>query len=248
VAEAAPALRLEAVRKRYGAHAALDGVTLEVREGERVVVIGPSGSGKSTLLQLANGLERPDEGRVLLLGRELPARGDPPPALRAECGMVFQAFHLFPHLSVLENVALAPRLVRGLSREDAEARARALLAKVGVAEKADAAPSRLSGGEKQRVAIARALAMQPRLLLFDEPTSSLDPEMVHEVLEVMRALAAEGMTMVVVTHEMGFARRVADRVVFLDKGRVVCEGPPDAIFGAPPDPRLAAFLERVLAP
>jgi len=243
-----PLVRLEAASKRYGALVAVDGVSLAVARGEKVVIIGPSGSGKSTLLRLVDGLETPDEGRVLVLGHEV-APGRPlPPAARAECGLVFQQFNLFPHLTALGNVTLAPRKVRGLAPAEAEARARELLARVGVLDKADAYPAALSGGQKQRVAIARALAMQPRILLFDEPTSALDPEMVGEVLDVMQALARDGMTMLVVSHEMGFARRVADRVVFMDGGRKVCEGPPAGMFGAPPDPRLQGFLARVLHP
>jgi ABC-type polar amino acid transport system ATPase subunit len=240
------AVRLSGVTKRFGETAAVEDVSLEVAAGEKVVVIGPSGSGKSTLIQLVNGLEAPDAGEVEVLGHAVSAARPLPPALRAECGMVFQIFNLFPHLTVLENLTLAPRKVRRLTRAEAAERARPLLAKVGVLDKADRYPATLSGGEKQRVAIARALAMQPRLMLFDEPTSSLDPEMVAEVLEVMQALAADGMTMIVVTHEMGFARRVADRVVFMDRGRKVCEGGPGPLFDAPPDARLKTFLGRLL--
>ncbi|GIW73386.1 MAG: arginine ABC transporter ATP-binding protein [Planctomycetota bacterium] len=244
---APPLVALRGVSKRFGEVVAVDRAHLEIRRGEKLVVIGPSGSGKSTLIRLINGLEVADEGEVELLGQRIHAHHEPPPSLRAECGMVFQHFHLFPHLRVLDNLTLAPRHVRRLPRAEAEARARELLARVGLAGKAAAWPAELSGGEKQRVAIARALAMQPQIMLFDEPTSALDPEMVGEVLEVMRELAQGGMTMVVVTHEMGFARAVADRVVFMDAGRIVCSGPPAAMFDRPPHPRLQAFLARILS-
>ena len=224
---------------------ALDGFDLEVHEGEIVCLIGPSGSGKSTALRSINGLEHPDSGTLRVLGHEVLDPDHDMDSLRAEVGMVFQHFNLFPHMSVLENLALAPVHVRGLSREKALQRGVALLERVGIGDKAHVAPDRLSGGQKQRVAIARALAMEPRLMLFDEPTSALDPEMVGEVLQVMRDLAAR-MTMVVVTHEMGFAREVASRVAFLDKGRVLEIGPPAQIYDAPAHPRLKEFLEKVL--
>ena len=224
---------------------ALDGFDLEVHEGEIVCLIGPSGSGKSTALRSINGLEHPDQGTLRVLGLDALDPEQDMDALRAEVGMVFQHFNLFPHMSVLENLALAPVHVRGSAREAALARGRELLERVGIADKADARPDRLSGGQKQRVAIARALAMDPRLMLFDEPTSALDPEMVGEVLQVMRDLAAR-MTMVVVTHEMGFAREVASRVAFLDRGRVLEIGPPAQVFEAPRHPRLREFLEQVL--
>jgi len=231
--------------KTYGPVRALDGFGFTVREGEIVCLIGPSGSGKSTALRSFNGLERPDGGRLRVLGHDLLDEETCMDRLRAEVGMVFQHFNLFPHLTVLENLTLAPRLVRRLGAEAAAERARALLARVGIAEKADEHPDKLSGGQKQRVAIARALAMQPRLMLFDEPTSALDPEVVGEVLEVMRDVA-RSMTMLVVTHEMGFAREVATRVVFMDEGRVVEEGRPGDLFDRPQHPRTRAFLDQVL--
>ncbi|RME76192.1 MAG: amino acid ABC transporter ATP-binding protein [Planctomycetota bacterium] len=242
------AVRMQGVWRRFGDVVAVRDLDLELRFGERLVVIGPSGSGKSTLIRLINGLERASAGRIEVLGHVLEPGRAVPPVLRAECGMVFQQFHLFPHLRVIDNVALAPRRVRGLSRAEARAQALALLERVGLADRAHAWPAQLSGGQKQRVAIARALAMRPRVLLFDEPTSALDPEMVGEVLDVMRDLATGGMTMVVVTHEMGFARAVADRAIFMDEGRIVCAGRPAELFDDPPEPRLRAFLARVLHP
>jgi ABC-type polar amino acid transport system ATPase subunit len=239
-------IALRGATKRFGEVVAVRDASLEVRRGEKVVVIGPSGSGKSTLIRLVNGLELVSGGEVEALGHVIRAHEPVPPAVRAECGMVFQQFNLFPHLRVIDNVTLGPRHVRGVARADAEARARELLARVGLADKERAWPQQLSGGQKQRVAIARALAMEPAVLLFDEPTSALDPEMVGEVLEVMESLAREGMTMMVVTHEMGFARAVADRVIFMDEGRIVCEGAPAAIFDDPAEPRLQAFLGKVL--
>jgi ABC-type polar amino acid transport system ATPase subunit len=236
---------LRGVSKRFGRFTALDGITLDVAVGETLVVIGPSGSGKSTLIRCINRLEAHDAGDIVVDGftvgdtRQL-AR------IRAETGMVFQSFNLFPHLTALRNVALAPVRVRGLAWRDAEARARKLLERVGLAAHVDKYPAQLSGGQQQRVGIARALAMEPKVLLFDEPTSALDPEMVGEVLDVMQALARTGVTMVVVTHEMGFARRVADRVVFMDHGRIVASGAPAAMFDAPVEPRLRAFLQAVL--
>jgi polar amino acid transport system ATP-binding protein len=224
---------------------ALDGFDLTVTAGEILCLIGPSGSGKSTALRMINGLERPDLGTLRVLGHDLLDPEVDMDHVRADVGMVFQHFNLFPHLTVIENLALAQRLVRRRSAAEARARGLELLDRVGIADKAAEHPDRLSGGQKQRVAIARALAMDPRLMLFDEPTSALDPEMVGEVLDVMRDLAAK-MTMVVVTHEMGFAREVASRVVFMDEGRVVEEGPPDHVFGAPTHPRLRTFLEKVL--
>jgi polar amino acid transport system ATP-binding protein len=211
-----------------------------------VVVCGPSGSGKSTLIRCINGLGPVQRGEVIVDGRVLGAPDTDLRRLRAEIGVVFQALNLYPHMTALQNIALAPVIVRGQSRAEAERAARALLARVGMPEKADAFPSQLSGGQQQRVAIARALAMQPRIMLFDEPTSALDPEMITEVLDVMVGLACEGMTMVVVTHEMGFARKVADRVVFMDEGRIVEEGPPEAFFARPANPRTQAFLGKIL--
>ncbi len=225
---------------------AVDGVTTRVAKGEVVVVIGPSGSGKSTFLRCLNGLETFDSGHVIIDGMDLADRKTDINRVRREVGMVFQQFNLFPHKTVLENITLAQIVVRKRSREEAEAKARALLAKVGIAEKEAEYPSRLSGGQQQRVAIARALAMDPKVMLFDEPTSALDPEMVGEVLDVMKQLAREGMTMVVVTHEMGFAREVADRVLFMDEGKIVEEGTPQALFSNPQHERTRLFLSQVL--
>ena len=240
------AIRVEALGKRFGALEVLRDVSCAIAEGEVVCIIGPSGSGKSTLLRCMNGLEEATSGRVLVHGVPVHDRGTDLDVVRRDVGMVFQRFNLFPHKTVLENLTLAPRLLRGLSVPAARARAEALLDKVGVLDKRDAWPNQLSGGQQQRVAIARALAMQPRIMLFDEPTSSLDPEMVGEVLAVMQQLADDGMTMVVVTHEMGFARRVAHRVLFLDHGQLVEQGPPDQLFGAPREERTQKFLAREL--
>ncbi len=239
-------IELRGVVKRFGDVVALDGVDLTVRKGEVVVVIGPSGSGKSTLLRCVNALEAPDEGTVHLDGEVVLAEAAEIDRLRAEVGMVFQHFHLFPHLTTLQNVSLAPKLVRGLSEAEANERARALLERVGIAEKASVYPDMLSGGQKQRVAIARALAMEPIAMLFDEPTSALDPEMVGEVLGAMRQLAAEGMTMLIASHEMGFAREVAHRVCFMDGGVIVEEGTPQQIFDAAQRKRTREFLSKVL--
>ncbi len=245
-------LVVDAVTKRYGAEAVLDGVELSVAAGQVMVVIGPSGSGKSTLLRCLALLEPIQRGRIWFdgtmaaTGTEDPPAAVEPSALRRDVGMVFQSFNLFPHLTVLENVTLAPRRVRGLARADAEAQAIELLRRVGLEDKRDVHPQRLSGGQQQRVAIARALAMKPRLMLFDEVTSALDPELVGEVLKTMRGLAEQGMTMLVVTHEMGFARDVADDVIFMDRGAIVERAPPDRIFAAPAEPRTRAFLERLL--
>ncbi len=225
---------------------AVDGVSTRVARGEVVVVIGPSGSGKSTFLRCLNGLETFDSGHVVIDGMDLADRKTDINRVRREVGMVFQQFNLFPHKTVLENITLAQIVVRKRSREEAEAKARMLLEKVGIAEKEAEYPSRLSGGQQQRVAIARALAMDPKVMLFDEPTSALDPEMVGEVLDVMKQLAREGMTMVVVTHEMGFAREVADRVLFMDEGKIVEEGPPQALFSNPRHERTRLFLSQVL--
>jgi ABC-type polar amino acid transport system ATPase subunit len=239
-------IELRGVVKRFGDVVALDGVDLTVRKGEVVVVIGPSGSGKSTLLRCVNALEAPDEGTVHLDGEVVLAEAAEIDRLRAEVGMVFQHFHLFPHLTTLKNVSLAPKLVRGLSEAEANERARALLERVGIAEKASVYPDMLSGGQKQRVAIARALAMEPIAMLFDEPTSALDPEMVGEVLGAMRQLATEGMTMLVASHEMGFAREVAHRVCFMDGGVIVEEGTPQQIFDTPRRNRTKEFLSKIL--
>ena len=240
------AIRVEALGKRFGALEVLRDVSCAVAEGEVVCIIGPSGSGKSTLLRCMNGLEEATSGRVLVHGVPVHDHGTDLDVVRRDVGMVFQRFNLFPHKTVLENLMLAPRLLRGLSAAEARTRAEALLDKVGVLDKRDAWPNQLSGGQQQRVAIARALAMQPRIMLFDEPTSSLDPEMVGEVLAVMQQLAEDGMTMVVVTHEMGYARRVADRVLFLDQGQLVEQGAPDELFTRPREERTRQFLSKVL--
>ena len=238
-------IQITGLHKSDGPFHALRGIDLDIAAGEVVVVVGPSGSGKSTLIRCINLLEDYQGGAVLVDGEKV-VRGKALARVRAEVGMVFQSFNLFPHLSALRNVALGPLRVRGMPRRDAEERARALLAKVGLVEHADKLPGQLSGGQQQRVAIARALAMEPKVLLFDEPTSALDPEMVGEVLAVMQALAHTGVTMVIVTHEMGFARRVADRVVFMEAGLVVEQGAPEAFFSAPREPRTQAFLQAIL--
>ncbi|WP_186059931.1 amino acid ABC transporter ATP-binding protein [Burkholderia gladioli] len=238
--------------KSFGAHRVLNGIDFDIRPSQVVVVIGPSGSGKSTFLRCCNGLEQPERGTIDICGQRLVEHGTMLEdrrlnALRTEVGMVFQSFNLFPHLSVLQNITVGPRMLRGASKADAETAALALLEKVGLEHKADAMPASLSGGQKQRVAIARALAMQPRVMLFDEPTSALDPELVGEVLQVMKLLAAEGMTMLVVTHEMGFAKEVADVVIVMDGGEIVEAGPPAQIFSAPTQARTRSFLQAVLS-
>ena len=239
-------LRVEDLVKSYGGQLAVDGVSLEVRQGEVVCLIGPSGSGKSTFLRCLNALERPDSGRVLFAGESVdPGRRDIR-RLRRRMGMVFQSFNLFPHLTAMQNITLGPMKVRGWARDRAEREAMALLERVGIPEQAHKHPAQLSGGQQQRVAIARALAMQPKIMLFDEPTSALDPEMINEVLEVMRELAGTGMTMLIVSHEMGFARAVANRMVFIDAGVIVEEGPPSQIFGAPQQERTKLFLSQIL--
>lgn len=243
---AAPVISIDRVVKRFGDHTVLNEVSLDVAPGEVVVVVGPSGSGKSTLCRCINGLETIEGGSITIEGRPLPVDGRELTALRARLGMVFQQFNLFPHLTVLENVTLAPRLVSNRRTSDAEARALGLLDRVGLAAKAHDRPASLSGGQQQRAAIARALAMEPSVLLFDEPTSALDPETIHEVLDVMTSLAADGTTMLVVTHEMGFARRAADRVVFMADGCIVEEATPEAFFGAPESARAREFLSRIL--
>jgi len=240
------AIRAEAIHKRFGDNEVLRGVDLDVAPGEVVCVIGPSGSGKSTLLRCLNLLERPTAGKVFLGDDELTAPGVSVDMLRRRLGMVFQSFNLFPHRTVLDNVALAPVTVLGRDRKTARADAWELLRQVGMADKAAEHPARLSGGQQQRVAIARALAMKPEAMLFDEVTSALDPELVKDVLGVMRQLAEDGMTMVVVTHEMGFAREVGDRVVFMDEGMIVEEGVPAQVLGAPKAERTRRFLSRVL--
>ncbi|MCX7792335.1 MAG: amino acid ABC transporter ATP-binding protein [Chloroflexaceae bacterium] len=237
---------IENVSKYFGSFRALDRVNLSVEAGEVLMIIGPSGSGKSTLLRCINHLEAPDAGRIVVDGIALSNNEAHINAVRAEVGMVFQRFELFPHLTVLENICLAQQKVRRRSRRESEEIAWQLLEKVGIPEQAHKYPGQLSGGQQQRVAIARSLAMQPKIMLFDEPTSALDPEMIKEVLDVMLALAAEGMTMVVVSHEMGFARNAANRVVFMDQGRIIEQGTPEAIFGAPQHERTKLFLSRIL--
>lgn len=233
------------ISKSFGSLLVLKDISLQVKEGEVIVIIGPSGSGKSTLLRCINGLETPTTGTVTFDG--LPVRGEKNVReVRTEVGMVFQRFNLFPHLSVIENIMLAPMKVRKISKEEAYQRGIALLKKVGLVDKADYKPNALSGGQQQRVAIVRALAMKPKALLFDEPTSALDPEMVHEVLDVMKEVAEDGMTMVVVTHEMGFAREVGTRVVFLDQGVILEQGTPDEVFNHTKEDRTKAFLSQVL--
>ena len=239
-------IHIRGLHKKYGTYTALHGIDLDIREGEVVCVIGPSGSGKSTLIRCINLLEEFEPGSTLIVDGTPVARGAALQKVRAEVGMVFQSFNLFPHLTVLRNVMLAPMRVRGLPAAQAESRARDLLARVGITEQADKYPGKLSGGQQQRVAIARALAMEPKVMLFDEPTSALDPEMVGEVLDVMRALAGSGVTMMVVTHEMGFARQVADRVIFMDSGRIVEVGTPAEIFDTPREERTRNFLGAVL--
>ena len=234
------------VEKSYGDLAALRGVSLDVHEGEVVVICGPSGSGKSTFLRCINGLERIQRGDIVVDGMSVRDPRTNMKRLRAEVGMVFQSFNLYPHMTALRNITLAPLKVRGMKREEADAVAHELLRKVGIPEKAERYPSELSGGQQQRVAIARALAMRPKVMLFDEATSALDPEVIHEVLSVMLALAREGMTMVVVTHEMGFAREVAHRVVFMDEGLIVETGEPKTFFAHPHEERTKRFLEKIL--
>ena len=242
----AEVIRVEGLSKRFGSLAVLQGIDCVIESSEVVCVIGPSGSGKSTFLRCLNGLEEASGGTVRVHGVSVHDPRTDVDALRAEIGMVFQRFNLFPHRTVLENITLAPSKVRRLSATQARERARELLAKVGLLDKIDAYPNQLSGGQQQRVAIARALAMQPRIMLFDEPTSALDPELVGEVLAVMQTLAEEGMTMLVVTHEMGFARQVADRVLFMDEGLIVETGTPADIFDRPQQERTRKFLSKVL--
>ncbi|RYM06687.1 amino acid ABC transporter ATP-binding protein [Sporolactobacillus sp. THM7-7] len=240
-------IKAEHIYKNFGNVQVLKDVSLEVKNSEVVVIIGPSGSGKSTFLRCINLLEKPAKGTVRIDEQEMTAlRKSQIIKVREKVGMVFQHFHLFPHKTVLENLTYAPMKVKGLSREQAEERARKLLNQVGLSEKANQYPSKLSGGQKQRVAIARALAMEPEYMLFDEPTSALDPEMVKEVLEVIQSLAESGMTMIIVTHEMGFAKQVADKVVFMDDGRILETAAPDQFFSAPKTERAKEFLEKIL--
>ncbi|MBP7517469.1 MAG: amino acid ABC transporter ATP-binding protein [Desulfobulbus sp.] len=239
-------IRLDTINKSFGAFRALTNVSLEIAAGEKVVILGPSGSGKSTLLRTINRLETIDSGTIVVDGHNLYAPGEDINRIRMEVGMVFQSFNLFRHKTVLENLTLAPIRLKRLDRARAEAIALALLDKVGMRDRAGHYPIQLSGGQQQRVAIARALAMEPKIMLFDEPTSALDPEMINEVLEVMVTLAREGMTMAVVTHEMGFAREVADRVVFMDGGAIVEQAPPATFFTNPRNPRTQLFLKQIL--
>jgi len=239
-------IRVENLHKSFGQLKVLKGIDLTVKRGQVVVIIGASGSGKSTLLRCLNLLEVPQEGRIFIDGEEITAPGVDINRIRQQVGMVFQQFNLFPHMTSLENIALAPIKVKKEDPEASRELARQLLSKVGLSEKAEAYPRQLSGGQQQRVAIARALAMQPKVMLFDEPTSALDPEMIKEVLNVMRQLALEGMTMVVVSHEMGFAREVADRVIFIDDGLIIEEGTPEQIFSHARHPRTRDFLSKIL--
>ena len=238
-------IKLENVHKSFGKNEVLKGINLHIKQGQVVVIIGPSGSGKSTVLRTMNYLEEPTSGKVIVDGMDLSDKkklND----VRAEVGMVFQNFNLFPHMTVMENLTLAQTKVRKTSMEEAKKIGQALLDRVGLADKANAYPDSLSGGQKQRVAIARALAMKPKVMLFDEPTSALDPEMVSEVLDVMKSLAEEGMTMVIVTHEMGFAKKVADRVLFVDGGLILEDTTPERVFDAPTNERTKSFLDKIL--
>ncbi|CAA2110009.1 amino acid ABC transporter ATP-binding protein [Variovorax paradoxus] len=240
-------IRMEAVNKWYGEFQVLTGIDLSVRQGERIVICGPSGSGKSTLIRCINRLETVQKGRIVVDGIDLTAGGKNVDAVRAEVGMVFQQFNLFPHLTILENCTLAPMRSRGMTKAQAEEVAMKYLTRVRIPEQAGKYPSQLSGGQQQRVAIARALCMSPKIMLFDEPTSALDPEMVKEVLDTMIGLAEDGMTMLCVTHEMGFARSVADRVIFMAEGRIVEQAPPEEFFGNPKDERTRQFLGQILS-
>ena len=239
-------IRLSGVSKFFGDFQALKDVSMEIAAGERIVICGPSGSGKSTVVRCINRLESHDAGSIKVRGVELDDSRESMQAIRGRIGMVFQQFNLFPHLSVLDNLTLGPRRALGIDQAEAEERGRRYLERVHIPEQANKFPRQLSGGQQQRVAIARALCMEPEIMLFDEPTSALDPEMINEVLEVMTELAASGMTMICVTHEMAFARRVADRMVFMDHGQIVETGPPDSFFSAPESPRCREFLQKIL--
>ena len=241
-------IRFENVHKWFGTLHVLNNINLNVRAGEVVVVCGPSGSGKSTLIRTINDLEPINEGKLIVDGMDLSDKKTNINKLRAEIGFVFQQFNLYPHLSVLKNITLAPMKIRNKSRREAEEKALALLERVGLSEKRDAYPSQLSGGQQQRVAIARGLAMDPKIMLFDEPTSALDPEMIGEVLQVMKDLAVSGMTMIVVTHEMGFAREVSNRIIFMDFGTILEEAPPEEFFKNPKHDRAKQFLKQILSP
>lgn len=239
-------VELAGVRKSFGENLVLDGIDLRIDRGEAIVVAGPSGSGKSTMLRCINGLEPIDSGSISFDGQAIESAGRHIYGIRSQIGVVFQQFNLFPHMTVRDNIVLAPLEVKGIPKAEAEGRARDLLERVGIPEKADDYPADLSGGQQQRVAIARALAISPKLMLFDEPTSALDPEMIREVLDVMRDLARDGMTMVVVTHEMGFAREACDRIVFIDDGRIVEEAPPDEFFEAAKSKRAREFVDKII--
>lgn len=239
-------IKTEKLTKSFGDKQVLKGIDEQINSGEVVVIIGPSGSGKSTFLRCMNLLEEPTSGKVIFEGKEINKKGVDIDSIRTKMGMVFQGFNLFPHLTVLDNIIIGPQQVKKVPKDKAEAIARKLLTRMGMSEKADVYPQSLSGGQKQRIAIARALAMEPDMMLFDEPTSALDPEMVGEVLQVMKDLAMEGMTMVVVTHEMGFAKEVGDRILFMDDGQVMEQGTPDEIFNHPKSERTKDFLSKVL--
>lgn len=239
-------IKVENLTKSFGELEVLKGINQEIKDGEVVVVIGPSGSGKSTFLRCLNLLETPTSGKIFVDGEEITSKEIDINKVREEMGMVFQSFNLFNNLNILDNITLAPTLVKKIEKEKAETRAKELLERVGLPDKAESFPKSLSGGQKQRIAIARALAMNPKVMLFDEPTSALDPEMVGEVLDIMKDLAKEGMTMVVVTHEMGFAREVGDRILFMDGGYIVEEGSPEEVFGNPQNERTKSFLAKVL--
>lgn len=239
-------IKTEKLTKSFGDKQVLKGIDEQINSGEVVVIIGPSGSGKSTFLRCMNLLEEPTTGKVIFEGQEINKKGVDIDSIRTKMGMVFQSFNLFPHLTVLDNIMIGPQQVKKVPKDKAEAIARKLLTRMGMTEKADVYPQSLSGGQKQRIAIARALAMEPDMMLFDEPTSALDPEMVGEVLQVMKDLALEGMTMVVVTHEMGFAKEVGDRILFMDDGQVMERGTPDEIFNHPKSERTKDFLSKVL--
>ena len=239
-------IRIHNLTKSFGDNQVLKGICTEIADGEVVVVIGPSGSGKSTFLRCLNRLEEADGGEIIFEGVDINDKKTEIEKIREDMGMVFQSFNLFPHKTVMENITMAPMLVKGTDQKAAEAKAEKLLNRVGLLDKKDSYPNQLSGGQKQRIAIVRALAMEPKVMLFDEPTSALDPEMVGEVLDVMQQLAKEGMTMVVVTHEMGFAREVGDRILFLDEGYLLEEGTPEEVFGHPKEARTQEFLNKVL--
>lgn len=240
------AIKVEGLHKSFGKLDVLKNISTEIKKGEVVAIIGPSGSGKSTFLRCMNLLETPTQGHVYVKGQDITSPKTDIALIRQEIGMVFQHFHLFPHMTVLDNLTYAPIKVKGMSKEAARAKGLELLTRVGLSDKADVYPNRLSGGQKQRVAIARSLAMEPEIMLFDEPTSALDPEMVKEVLDVMKSLAHTGITMAIVTHEMGFAREVADRILFLDEGRLVEDAPPIEFFAQPKHDRAKQFLEKML--